>query len=252
MVAEYYRDPGTGQFVPLPAGQGHTVQDEGVSLAQRSKLDFAGPNVTVTDDASGDKTLITVSDEMLVTHGGPPPTDPKITAWVDLDAPGPDTEYLLKAGGTMTGDIVLKGDPTAVLHPATKQYVDSLALRTRTTATYTSPSLAAGAYQTGAVALAPGYRLLTMTTSRPARVRLYTTAAKRDADVARSTASQPPENSGLVLDYVTTTTVLIDLTPVVDGFDGKAVPDGSIPLTVTNMDTAAGTVQIDLKWVRTE
>ena len=30
---------------------------------------------------------------------------------------------LPKAGGTMTGDIVLKGDPTSNLHPATKQYV---------------------------------------------------------------------------------------------------------------------------------
>ena len=30
---------------------------------------------------------------------------------------------LPKAGGTMTGDIVLKGDPSASLHPATRQYV---------------------------------------------------------------------------------------------------------------------------------
>lgn len=29
------------------------------------------------------------------------------------------------AGGTMTGDIVLAGDPSAALHPATKQYVDA-------------------------------------------------------------------------------------------------------------------------------
>jgi hypothetical protein len=29
------------------------------------------------------------------------------------------------AGGTMTGDIVLAGDPSAALHPASKQYVDS-------------------------------------------------------------------------------------------------------------------------------
>jgi hypothetical protein len=31
-----------------------------------------------------------------------------------------------KSGGTMTGDINLKGDPVQALHPATKQYVDSV------------------------------------------------------------------------------------------------------------------------------
>lgn len=34
--------------------------------------------------------------------------------------------YLPLAGGTMTGDITLKGNPSQNLHPATKQYVDGL------------------------------------------------------------------------------------------------------------------------------
>lgn len=33
---------------------------------------------------------------------------------------------LLRSGGTMTGDIILKDNPTAGLHPATKQYVDEI------------------------------------------------------------------------------------------------------------------------------
>lgn len=36
------------------------------------------------------------------------------------------TGFLPLAGGIMTGDIVLKGDPSAVLHPATKQYADKM------------------------------------------------------------------------------------------------------------------------------
>jgi hypothetical protein len=36
--------------------------------------------------------------------------------------------YLPLTGGTMTGDIVLKGDPTAALNPVTKQYFDARAL----------------------------------------------------------------------------------------------------------------------------
>mgnify|MGYP006921296701 CR=1 FL=1 len=40
---------------------GHIIQDEGVSLTQRSKLNFVGAGVTVTDDAGNDATLVTIS-----------------------------------------------------------------------------------------------------------------------------------------------------------------------------------------------
>lgn len=36
-----------------------------------------------------------------------------------------DNKALLKSGGTMTGNLTLKGDPTSNLHAATKQYVDN-------------------------------------------------------------------------------------------------------------------------------
>jgi hypothetical protein len=36
------------------------------------------------------------------------------------------SEKLPLAGGTMTGDIILSGEPTAPLHPATKDYVDNI------------------------------------------------------------------------------------------------------------------------------
>lgn len=37
------------------------------------------------------------------------------------------TQYLLKAGGTLTGDLVLNADPDADMKAATKQYVDAIA-----------------------------------------------------------------------------------------------------------------------------
>lgn len=37
------------------------------------------------------------------------------------------SEYLQKSGGTMTGKIILDGDPTSNLHAVTKQYVDNIA-----------------------------------------------------------------------------------------------------------------------------
>lgn len=43
-------------------GGGHTIQDEGISLAQRTKLDFKGTGVTVTDGgATPDSTIVTIN-----------------------------------------------------------------------------------------------------------------------------------------------------------------------------------------------
>lgn len=42
-----------------------------------------------------------------------------------IAAGDPHTTYLRKAGGTMTGSLVLDGDPDAALKAATKQYVDA-------------------------------------------------------------------------------------------------------------------------------
>lgn len=48
-------------------GSGHTIQDEGVSLTQRSTMDFVGPNVTVTD--TGSKTQISIPAISLAGSG---------------------------------------------------------------------------------------------------------------------------------------------------------------------------------------
>lgn len=41
-------------------GSGHTIQDEGISLTERLNLNFVGPNVTVTDDAPNNASLVTI------------------------------------------------------------------------------------------------------------------------------------------------------------------------------------------------
>lgn len=43
------------------SGGGHTIQDEGVSLTQRSKLNFIGAAVTATDNAGNDSTDVTIT-----------------------------------------------------------------------------------------------------------------------------------------------------------------------------------------------
>jgi hypothetical protein len=48
-----------------------------------------------------------------------------------------EANFVADAGGTMTGPLVLSGAPTANLHAATKQYVDSLTINAQTGTTYT-------------------------------------------------------------------------------------------------------------------
>jgi hypothetical protein len=43
------------------SGSGHTIQDEGSNLTQRTKLNFVGAGVTVTDDSGNDATIVTIS-----------------------------------------------------------------------------------------------------------------------------------------------------------------------------------------------
>jgi hypothetical protein len=130
---------------------------------------------------------------------------------------------------------------------------EAVPLPARATATKTTASLAANASESGTVTITRGYRLYTLQTNRPARLRLYTTTAKRDADAARAIGTDPTGDHGLILEFITTATVLTaDLSPMVDGFDGKPTPDGAIPYRITNLDTSTGTVVLTLGYVRTE
>lgn len=123
----------------------------------------------------------------------------------------------------------------------------------RGTAEWTTASLAANASDSGTVLLYKGYRLLGIATDRPARVRLYTTAAKQAADASRAAGTYPTGDHGVILEYFTATGFLSsDLTPTVDGFDGKVSPDGYIAWHVTNMSGSTGTVKTILRVVMTE
>jgi Collagen triple helix repeat (20 copies) len=124
-------------------------------------------------------------------------------------------------------------------------------LRVRSTATWTTASLANNAVGSGTVTIAAGYRMLQVSTDKAARVRLYTSTGKRDADVARPVGTDPSGDHGLMLEYVTTASVLAaDLSPQVDAFthDGGA----SVPYAVTNLSGTTGTIMTILNYVRTE
>lgn len=123
----------------------------------------------------------------------------------------------------------------------------------RTTATYTSTTLAAGASAVDAtVTLALSYRLLRVVTNKPARVRLYTSAAKQSADVARTIGTDPAGDHGVVLDVVTTTTNLsLDFAPQVHGSSMENTPTSAIALSAENRGDTAG-LTITFTYLRSE
>lgn len=146
--------------------------------------------------------------------------------------------------------------PVTAVYARTDDRLDALigTVGLRTTALYTTTALGAGAYELGSIAMAKGYRLLQIQTSAPARVRLYTTAAKQATDAARAVGVDPDPNAGVVLDYLTAagygTVTAADLSPVPTGASTEAAPVTAIPITVTAV--GAGAITVSLTYVSME
>lgn len=195
------------------------------------------------------------------------------TTWATPAATGTPTTRALTAGSGLTGGGDLSADRTFTVGAGTGITVnaDDIAvnravvdtwytaagagsgLQTRATASKTTGTLAVSASETGTITLAAGYRLYSITSSAAARIRLYTTTAKRDADLTRSIGVDPAGDHGLMFEYVAAAGMLsADLTPTVDGFDGKVTPDGAIPCTITNMTAGSAAIQVQFSWIRTE
>jgi hypothetical protein len=121
-------------------------------------------------------------------------------------------------------------------------------LPTRSSLTFTTSSLATAAGESGSVTLALGYRIMRVDTTRAARVRLYTTPAKRSADILRPVTDDPIGDHGCVVEILTTASVLgVDTSPVPQGYSMETPPTSVIAWRVDNLDTA-GPVGVTLVW----
>lgn len=99
--------------------------------------------------------------------------------------------------------------------------------------------------------LKPGYRLLKIETDVEARVRVYDSVASRTADAGRAIGTDPVGAHGVILDFVTTPTVLSWwLNPVVDGYTADGTD--SVPVAVTNLSGSTRVINVTLTWVRSE
>lgn len=123
----------------------------------------------------------------------------------------------------------------------------------RTTSTANTASLGPGLSDSATtIPLAPGYRLYRVQTSYPARVRLYESTAARDADLARPIGTDPASNTGVVLDYVTPSNAIYNLSPLVDGANLDTTSSSDIPMCVTNLDAATRSIAVTLTYLPTE
>jgi hypothetical protein len=121
---------GTGSNGAVPSWEvatgGHTIQEEGTPLTQRSNLNFIGPAVTATDDSGNNATKVTInfndSDAPIgsfLSHAGvDPPTNYLLangaavsrTTYADL------YNVLTKDKGTVTISIASPGEVTLSTH----------------------------------------------------------------------------------------------------------------------------------------
>lgn len=151
--------------------------------------------------------------------------------------PGPVSAYWAK---------LIDGDD--IRGPIGPQGVPGSPLPVREDAQIVTGSLAAGAGESGTVTLAKGYRVLRVDSDHPMRLRLYTTAAKRTADITRASIDDPTGDHGLVAEVITATTLLgLDLCdPTPSGYSAEVPPTSSIAYRVTNGDSVTRIITIDI------
>lgn len=137
--------------------------------------------------------------------------------------------------------------------PDTDTLPSALLLRVRASAAATTSSLAPAAVDsTTTITLGKSFRLYSIQTSRPARVRLYATAAALAADASRGIGTDPNSDAGVILDYVTADTSVHTLSPLVDGANLESSVSASISMSVTNQDVSTGTITVTFNTLREE
>lgn len=107
MVYDASLDSAVGGFLILGAGAGHTIEDEGTPLTQRTKLNFVGAGVTVTDDSGDDATVVTIPDVSTNTAVA-------ITDAASMDITGPK-HTLTTSSATRTFTQSYAGDFTSIV-----------------------------------------------------------------------------------------------------------------------------------------
>ena len=127
-----------------------------------------------------------------------------------------------------------------------------VSLGTRSNVNASTSSLANGATGNLDITGYKGYVLYKIATSAAAWVRIYTDAAARTADAARSESVDPGTNSGVVAEVITTGANTIVVAPATIGFNNESTPTSTIPLAVTNKSGSAASITVTLTILQIE
>ena len=119
-------------------------------------------------------------------------------------------------------------------------------LQSRGSVTGTTSSLADAAEADLDITGFKSYALLTITTDRAARVRLYVSAATRTADASRAEGVDPTSDAGLIAEVITTGAETVIISPGAYGFNLEPSTTTNIPCRVTNKSGSTDTVQVSL------
>ena len=125
-------------------------------------------------------------------------------------------------------------------------------LQSRGGVTGTTSSLADAAQADLDITGFKSYALLTITTDRAARVRLYVSAATRTADASRAEGVDPTSDAGLIAEVITTGAETVIISPGAIGFNLESSPTTNIPCRVTNKSGGTSTVQVGLNILQLE
>lgn len=233
--------PGTGMAVNVTAVQ------FAVAPAGAYKLDSFGAaaNLAVSAaDPTNDRVDLVVATDVTgpaVVTGAALPGTP---AWPTIPANSVVLALLAIPHGSSSITTAMIVDKRVVL-PAP--------YNVRQTGQHTTASLAALAVEQSSIVLAKSYRLLNVTTTVAARVRLYDRAAKQSADASRAIGTAPTGDHGLMYEFVGSGSLLsMDTTPPVFGSSMEATPVTSIPLTVDNLSGGTTAITVTLTFFALE
>lgn len=157
-------------------------------------------------------------------------------------------EELVDIAELQAGDVVLirRGNSIIVIDYA-KLGGGSYTPPVREDVTFYSNEIPNNGNDTGSVSISTRYQLVQITTDVPARVRLYTGTAKRDADINRPIGTDPVGNHGLIFEFVSSPSLLTaDLSPLVDGFCNIS----DIPYTITNLSGSNDRIDVTLNHIK--
>lgn len=142
------------------------------------------------------------------------------------------------------------GPKTATYWPSTAP----LDLRTRPSTDHSS-ALSLDATQlpttgqwTGTIAMASAWRLTYLYSSTHVRLRLYLSAATRDADTARPSTTAPSPMDGCYLDVELDASTNHFLVPLAHGVISDPVLISDAPITIDALDPATAGADITMSW----